>query len=223
VTQETPLSERVRLFALPELEHRPATPRVVASPVDGAGDTVREGHRIARAIVARATAQAREIQAAAEERGLETGMRAALDREGPALRNLAAALADAVTRVEMTRRDLVRRMEATVPDLAVAIAERVIGRELALDPARLADVIRDAMPAVLPAVSIRVRLHPEDLATIERHRTRLEEVSGGAALALEVSPDVGRGGCVIDTESLILPAGVPQQLERALALLKEDR
>ena len=42
-------------------------------------------------------------------------MRAALDREGPALRNLAAALADAVTRVEMTRRDLVRRMEADRP------------------------------------------------------------------------------------------------------------
>jgi flagellar biosynthesis/type III secretory pathway protein FliH len=217
------LSERVRPFALPELERRPAAARVVTSASDGPGDTLREGHRIARAIVAQATAQARDIQAAAEERGLEAGTRVALEREGPALRNVAAALADAVARVETARRDLVRRMETAVPELAVAVAARVLGRELALDPARLADVIRDAMPAVLPATSIRVRLHPEDLATIERHRARLDEVVGGAALALEASPEVGRGGCVIDTESLILPAGVPQQLERALALLKAER
>ncbi len=216
------MSERVRPFALPELEHRPPPPRETPSPVDGAGDALREGQRIARAIVARATAQAREIQATAEERGMEAGMRAALDREGPALRNVTAALADAVTRVEAARRDLVRRMEASVPDLVIGIAERVLGRELAVDPARLADVIRDAMPAILPATSIRLRLHPEDLATIERHRARLEEVIGGAALALEASPEVGRGGCVIDTESLILPAGIPQQLERALTLLKAD-
>jgi flagellar assembly protein FliH len=216
------LSERVRPFALPELEHRPPPPREPAVSADSAGDALREGQRIARAIVARATAHARELQAAAEERGTETGMRAALDREGPALRNVAAALADAVTRVEGARRDLVRRMEATVPDLVVGIAERVLGRELTVDPARLVDVIRDAIPAVLPASSIRLRLHPEDLATIERHRSRLDEVVGGAGLAVEASLEVGRGGCVIDTESLILPAGIPQQLDRALALLKAD-
>ncbi len=216
------MSERVRPFALPELEHRPQPPREVVAPVDGAGDALREGQRIARAIVARATAQAREIQATAEERGTEAGMRAVVEREGPALRSVAAALADAVTRVETARRDLVRRMETSVPDLVVAIAERVLGRELALDPARLVDVIRDAMPAVLPATSIRLRLHPDDVATIERHRARLDEVIGGATVALEASPDVGRGGCVIDTDSLLLPAGIPQQLERALALLKAD-
>ena len=216
------MSERVRPFALPELEHRPQPPREPAVSADSAGDALREGQRIARAIVARATAHARELQAAAEERGLEAGMRAALDREGPALRNVAAALADAVTRVEGARRDLVRRMEASVPDLVVGIAERVLGRELSVDATRLVDVIRDAIPAVLPAASIRLRLHPEDLATIERHRARLDEVVGSAGLALEASLEVGRGGCVIDTESLILPAGIPQQLDRALALLKAD-
>jgi flagellar biosynthesis/type III secretory pathway protein FliH len=185
-------------------------------------ETLREGQRLARAIVARATAQARELQATAEERGLEAGTRTAFDREGPALRNVAAALADAVARVETARRDLVRRLEATVPELAVAIAERVLRRELTVDPARLADVIRDAMPAVVPAASIHVRLHPDDLATVERHRTRLEDVIGAAGLSLEASPDVGRGGCVIETESSILPAGIPEQLERALALLKGE-
>lgn len=209
----------VRPFMLPELERRPA---VVPEGGDTAADALREGQRLARAIVARATAQAREIQATAEERGREAGVRAAFDREAPALRNVATALADAVARVETARRDLVRRLEATLPELAVAIAERVLRRELTVDPARLADVIRDAMPAVLPAASIHVRLHPEDLATVERHRARLEDVIGAASFSLEASPEVGRGGCMIETDSSILPAGIPQQLERALALLKGE-
>jgi flagellar biosynthesis/type III secretory pathway protein FliH len=217
---ETFLSEPgVRPFMLPELDRRPGK---AASPGDTAADTLREGQRLARSIVTRATAQAREMQAAAEERGLEAGTRAAFDREAPALRSVAAALADAVARVEAARRDLIRRLEATVPELAVAIAERVLRRELSVDPSRLADVIRDAMPAVLPAASIHVRLHPDDLATLERHRGRLEDVIGASALSLDASPEVGRGGCVIETESAILPAGIPQQLERALALLKGE-
>jgi flagellar assembly protein FliH len=205
----------VRPFMLPELERRPA---VVPEGGDTAADALREGQRLARAIVARATAQAREIQATAEERGREAGVRAAFDREAPALRNVATALADAVARVETARRDLVRRLEATLPELAVAIAERVLRRELTVDPARLGD----AMPAVLPAASIHVRLHPEDLATVERHRARLEDVIGAASFSLEASPEVGRGGCMIETDSSILPAGIPQQLERALALLKGE-
>jgi len=217
------LSERaVRPFTFSELERRPA-PAVTPTPdATDALREVREGQRLARAIVARATAQAREIQAAAEEGGMEAGRRAAFDREGPALRSAIAALAEAVARAESMRRELVRRLEATLPELAVAIAERVLRRELMVEPARLVDVIRDAVPAVLPATSIHVRLHPDDLATVERHRSRLEDVIGSAQLSLEASPEVGQSGCVVETESLILPTGIPQQLERALGLLKAE-
>ena len=217
------MSERaVRPFTFSELERRPAPVVAEPDPTAEAMLEVREGQRLARAIVARATAQAREIQATAEERGLEAGTRAALDREGPALRSATAALAEAVARADSMRRELVRRLETTLPELAVAIAERILRRELTVEPARLVDVIRDAVPAVLPATSIHVRLHPDDLATVERHRARLEDVIGGARLSLEASAEVGRSGCTIETESLILPAGVPQQLERALALLKGE-
>ena len=69
------MSERVRPFTLPVLERRPAPVAPVETAESGGMEALREGHRIARSIVTRATAQARDIQATAEERGLETGTR----------------------------------------------------------------------------------------------------------------------------------------------------
>jgi flagellar biosynthesis/type III secretory pathway protein FliH len=83
-------------------------------------------------------------------------------------------------------------------------------------------VIRDAIAALTPAVRLELHLHPADLATVERHRALLEDALGSAELKLQPAPAVGAGGCFIETESFTLGAGVLEQLERALALLKEE-
>jgi len=214
-------SERVvRPLALPELSRHEA--RRAAVPVLGsASDAVREGHRIASAIVARANEQAQTIAAAAREQGAEQGLRLAREREGQSLRDAAAALADAAARLDAAREDLAGELRAALPDLAVAVAERLLRHELAVRPEALVLLIRDAIGAVTPAGRVTIRLHPEDLATLERHRDLLAGVLGGAEVRVETTPEVGRGGCRIDTESLTLGAGVPQQIERALALLTE--
>lgn len=200
---------------LPELTHRASVAPVALTP----GDAVREGHRIARAIIARATAQATAIQAAAEEQGRDQGLRLALETEGPALREAAGALAGAAARLEATRRELAEDLSRALPALAVAIAGAVLRRELSLRPETLVELVHDAVATVLPAARVEVRVHPEDLDALERHRGILREALGDAELRLEPSADVGRGGCFIETESLTLAAGLPQQLERALSLL----
>jgi flagellar assembly protein FliH len=219
----TSLSERVRPLSLPELS-RPAPPAsglAPAAPPDAAG-SIREAHRIGRAIVARAQAQAGEIQTAAREEGLEIGTRLALEREGAALRNAAEALGAAAARYDALADQLAGALRRELPGMAVAIAERVLRRELSVRPETLALVIRDAIAALTPAVRLELHLHPADLATVERHRALLEDALGSAELKLQPAPAVGAGGCFIETESFTLGAGVLEQLERALALLKEE-
>ena len=225
----TSLSERVRPAALPELS-RPAAPPAgvttalapAAAPPDAAG-SIREAHRIGRAIVARAQAQAREIQAAAQEEGLEIGTRQAIARESAALRNAAEALGAAAARYDALAGELATALRRELPGMAVAVAERVLRRELSVRPETLALVIRDAIAALTPASRLDLHLHPDDLATIERHRALLADVLGGADLKLQPAPAVGAGGCFIETESFTLGAGVLEQLDRALALLKADQ
>lgn len=214
----------IRPLPLPELTPRETESAAEAAPAipENVVDTVREGHRIARAIIARATSQAREIQAAAEEAGAERGARLAFEREGKALRDATTALVEAAARCDLAQQDLRERLESMLPELAVAIAERILRRELSTRPELLVHVIRDAIATVLPAGRIEVRLHPDDIATVERNREALADIAGGAELRFESAPEVGRGGSEIETEALVLAAGIPQQVERALALLKEE-
>jgi flagellar assembly protein FliH len=212
-----PSDRAVRPLALPELR-RPVGPAPAAR--EAGLSSVNEGQRIAAAIIARAHEQARDIAAAAEEKGLELGLCRALEQEGPALRSASAALTEAAERLAATRLELQRQLEATLPELAVAVAERILRRELSVRPDTLAHVIREALTVVAPAGRITVRLHPDDAAILARHRALLDEVTGAAELRVETSIEAGPGGCFVETESLTLAAGLPQQLERALALLQ---
>jgi flagellar assembly protein FliH len=201
---------------LPELTRRAP----VAGPAaDDAAGSIREGHRIARAIVARAQAQATELEAAAREEGLEIGARLATERDGAALRNAAAALTAATARYDAMTHELGEQLQESLPQMAVTIAERILRRELSMRPETLALVIRDAIATLTPATRVELRLHPDDLATLERYRPLVAEALGGAELKLEAAVEVGVGGCFIETEALTLGAGPLQQLERALALL----
>lgn len=202
---------------LPELTRRA---RVVEAEIDGdATESVREGHRIARAIVAQAMTQARDIERAAREEGLEIGTRIAVEQEGESLRSAAAALRAAILRVEGAFQELQAGLVTELPRMAVAVAERILRHELSVRPETLALAIRDALGAVLPAIRIEIRLHPDDIATVDRHRDLFADLLGSAELRLEGSPDVDPGECSIGTEALTLAAGPFEQLERALALL----
>jgi flagellar biosynthesis/type III secretory pathway protein FliH len=209
----------VRPVTLPDLTAIAAAR--AAHPV-APGGVMREGQRIAAAIVARAETQAREIHAAAREQGHARGLQEARAREGAGLRAAANALAEAARELAAERTTLRARLEADLPGLAVALAERILRHELTRQPALLATLVRDAVAAVGPATRLRLLVHPDDLAALERHRTLIGEGLGGAELQLEASPDVGPAGFRIDSETLSLAAGLPQLLERALALLGGD-
>jgi flagellar assembly protein FliH len=213
------LSERP--LPLPELRRQVPLGDALPAPATDDAGVLREAHRIARAIVARAEARARELEVTATEQAHQTGVRTAAEREGVALRAAAGALAAAAARLDAARRELTRLWATSLPEIGIAVAERVLRRELALRPETLVQVVRDALGALGAAATIELRLHPDDIDTIQRHRELLADALGAAELRLEPDASVGRGGCVIESESLTLPAGIPQQLERALALLTE--
>ncbi|PYN97181.1 MAG: hypothetical protein DMD91_18835 [Candidatus Rokuibacteriota bacterium] len=210
---------RAPVFA--ELTHRTPAPAPVqeAPRSTDALEAVREGHRIAHAIIARAEAQAQEIGAAAREQGFEAGRRQALEQMGAELRSAASALAAAAQKLDDSQSRLHAQVMAELPGAAVEIASRILRQELALKPDALVRVIRDALAAVTPTSRVELRVNPEDLAVFDQHKALLADALGSADVRLESSPDIRRGGCLIETDALTLAAGIVEQLERALELL----
>jgi type III secretion protein L len=106
--------------------------------------------------------------------------------------------------------------------IAGKMAEKIVGRAVALDAAVMAEIAAEALGACRPRVgAIRLRVHPADLATLEPRRARLvAALPEGAALEIYPDESVDRLGCVVETSVGRVDGQLATQiaaLERALA------
>lgn len=213
-------------MVLPDLA-RPLAPAVKTEPLpqaesDGASMVVvREAHRMARAIIAGAKAQARELEAEAREQGLRTGRTEALETEAHTLRHAAQALGAGAARLSALLVEAERELAESLPRLALRLARTILQAELTLNPEALTAVVRTAVRAVLPARQVVVTLHPDDRAAWERARTGLGDLLAGTEIRLETRESVERGYALVETEALTLDASLERQLQEAVRLLQE--
>jgi type III secretion protein L len=167
----------------------------------------------AAALLARAQSEAEAVRAdagavreAARREGFEAGR-----ADGVAQ----AAVALAAAQTEAAR--LVAAAGPAAIAVAAKMAERIIGRAVALAPETMAEIAHEALAGCRPgAGTVRVRIHPDDLPAVEARRAALEAGAPAAALELVADEAVGRHGCVIET-----PQGrVDARLETQLAALE---
>jgi flagellar assembly protein FliH len=105
-----------------------------------------------------------------------------------------------------------------VDDLAVAMAERVVRREVRADPEALLEMARAAIGRLGERVTAVIHLNPVDLEAIVTDGT-------GRIGTLDVvaDPDLPRGGCMIRTNLGAIDAGIDAQMRELLrAMLAGD-
>jgi flagellar biosynthesis/type III secretory pathway protein FliH len=208
------------------------------------GDLVRQGEALkakARAeadrIVAEAKAErARLVAGAAEEgrkeglaRGLEEGRRQgeasgraeALAAAAEALKKLDARWSAALAEFEGARETMLLGARQDVLRLALAAAEMVTKRAIALRPEAAADQLAAVLGLIMRPTRLTVSVHPDDAALVREALPGLTERFAAAAHA-EVAADAGleRGSCVARTGTGgVIDASVRTQLERIVEAL----
>jgi type III secretion protein L len=105
--------------------------------------------------------------------------------------------------------------------LARRMAQRIVGRAVELSPEVMGEIVAEALEASRArAGKVVLRVHPEDLATIERERPHwITRVAAAVDVRVVPDPAVGRAGCVVETAVGRLDARLQTQLdalERAL-------
>lgn len=121
------------------------------------------------------------------------------------------ALAAAVTRCEETTRALQEQLADRAVELALQIAEAVLGREVALSTDPAGDAVRRALTAVPVDVPFVLRLHPDDAALLDLTLLADRPVS------VVGDPRLARGDAAVETES----GWVDADLAGALARVRE--
>jgi flagellar assembly protein FliH len=162
--------------------------------------------------LARAEAQAEELRAAAREEGVREGREEALAALAPGLEALSQA-AEAVQADQYARAD---RLERHAVDLALFLAEKVLGGALAVEPERVLEAVRGALRGIVERERVTVLVHPEDLELVRDAMDGMRASLGGIEhCEVQAERRVSRGGAVVRTPDGDVDARVETKLQRA--------
>jgi flagellar assembly protein FliH len=179
------------------------------------GTPARELHGEADAVMAalaRAESDAAGVRAAAREEGLQEGRDEALAALTPGVE----ALAQAVEAVRADQYARAERLEAHAVDLALFLAEKVIGGALAVQPDRVVEAVRGALRGIVERERITILVHPEDLELVREAMDDMRTTLGGIEhCEVQAERRVSRGGAVVRTADGDVDARVETKLQRA--------
>jgi flagellar biosynthesis/type III secretory pathway protein FliH len=117
------------------------------------------------------------------------------------------------------RREIVRRTERQTVQLVLALAERVVQREVTLDRTLLMGMARSALDRLGDYGTATIRLHPEDLKVIGQ----AGESAEGVPVRVLPDPAIARGGCLVESDFGLMDASPDAQFrELARALLLDE-
>jgi flagellar assembly protein FliH len=154
----------------------------------------------------------REIQRrleAARQQGRVEGDSIGAQRAGQRLDPVIASLSALLSDLAQQRPRLRAETEEDTVKLALAIARRVLHRELSADPEALLGLVKAAFQKLNARETHRLRVSPPDAAALQEYRTRLELPPG---LEIASDPSLPRGSAVFETSRGELDASVDTQI-----------
>jgi type III secretion protein L len=99
-------------------------------------------------------------------------------------------------------------------ELALKVAEKIIGRDLERAPQTIVEICATAIEYARHAKAMVLRVNPKDAAVLrEKHKELLDRVGQLAAIAIKEDADVARGGVIIQTDGGVTDAQLSTQLE----------
>ncbi|HET7327455.1 MAG TPA: FliH/SctL family protein [Nocardioidaceae bacterium] len=149
-------------------------------------------------------------QARAEEEAREARLRREqeLRRASAEQADATAALLRAAARLEESFSSACTRVEERAVELALILTEAILDREAAAASDPGAEALRRALALVPAGCSATVRLHPTDLAGLDRSALPADTVT------LVGDPTLARGDAVAETDTLVVDAAISTAMAR---------
>ena len=158
------------------------------------------------------------IEQAAREEGLAQGIRAAEKSYRAKLARLDSLSAS----LQQERAEFFSRIEPELVRLSIAIAEKIIQRELDTQPDTVLHLLRTALTRIRDREHLRISVNPRDFDQVKQAREDLlSAVDGLRKLEIVEDRRVGPGGSLIESPSGTLDARINTQLDQISQALTE--
>jgi flagellar assembly protein FliH len=159
---------------------------------------------------ARPTDDAEEKIRSAHQQGVQEGRAAAREELAAQLEAMNVRMSRAIQEMSGMRQRFRHEAEEDVVALALAIARRILHRELTMAPDALLGLVKAALEKIEAREVHRVRIRPEDAPMVKQFLEKM-----GLPQKVEVISDPGleRGAAILDSSRGALDASVETQLE----------
>ncbi len=183
-----------------------------AAPTSQTRTGENEPERVLIAQLARIQELERELELRprkAYEQGYAEGQAAGAKQANSAIEPMLAKLGQSLQELAGVRRKHLLDSEQDALRLAIAVAKKVLNRELSVDPESLLGIVKAAFERMEARDILSVRLHPNEAPVVERYLA-----ASGMPSRIEVIPDhaLERGSVIVETSRGSLDASASTQL-----------
>ncbi|MCI0416135.1 type III secretion system stator protein SctL [bacterium] len=135
-----------------------------------------------------------------------------------------AQTTELMVKARTEQEQFIKNANRDLMDLAFKIAEKIIGKQLEMEPETIIGIVKQAMQTVRQSKQLTIRVHPEDAKILKENEEELQETLGRQRI-LDVVEDkkVHRGGCIIESEIGTVEAQLQTQLERLKKILLQPK
>jgi flagellar biosynthesis/type III secretory pathway protein FliH len=132
------------------------------------------------------------------------------------------AVAEAERQIQARGEEFLRAAERSAVELALAIAEKIVGGTVSARPETVLDVVGGALLRTAARHRLVIEVNPEDLELVSESAEGLVARLGGVQrLDVVAERRIERGGCIVRTEEGEIDARIGSQLERLAELMTE--
>ena len=159
------------------------------------------------------------VEREAFAKGFAQGERAGAEAAGKRGEVMLRRLTETLDELTSLRAQMIHQTEHQMVQLALAVARRVVHREISLDRDLLVAMARVAMDRLGESAQVTVRLSPEDFEATAAARASQWT---GTNVTVVADSRVSRGGCRIESDLGVMDAGADAQIQEIARALLGD-
>jgi flagellar assembly protein FliH len=151
-----------------------------------------------------------QVEKTAYENGFVQGEKAGMEIAERKMEVVMRRYADSILEVNKLRASLYAQIEREVVKLAIAVAKKIVHREVQVDRDIIQTLVRVALGHVSEKSSVAIHLNPTDYNYLLEQRAELSQ-SEGRDISLLSDKSIERGGCLIQTDCGDIDARVQEE------------
>ena len=144
------------------------------------------------------------------EEGLQEGLKAGEETAAIRIEEMTGRYAAALTEVAAFKDTLRAQVEEEVVRLALAVAKKIVHREIHIDPTIIHTLVRVALERVSGKSAVIVRLNPVDYKYMTDSHKDMAQAEG-REIRFESDNSLTQGDCVIQTEAGDIDARIEEE------------